>query len=125
MATIPIIQLLRNNNIYSSRDAARSALEGQKNNVPDGGVILARYSGTTGEQMIIKTLAGFVSNISTPENATVTIIDVEGASENVQDAITSAINNLNKEDTAVYGQYVSSVSEAGASFPLLTTISIG
>ena len=112
MATIPIIQLLRNNNIYSSRDAARSALEGQKNNVPDGGVILARYSGTTGEQMIIKTLAGFVSNISTSENATVTIIDVEGASENVQDAITSAINKLNKEDTAVYGQYVSSVSEA-------------
>ena len=112
MATIPIIQLLRNNNIYSTRADARSALEGQKNNVPDGGVILARYSGTTGEQMIIKTLAGFVSNISTHENATVTIIDVEGASENVQDAITSAINNLNKEDTAVYGQYVSSVSEA-------------
>ena len=111
MATIPIIQLLRNNNIYSTRDAARSALEGQKNNVPDGGVILARYSGTTGEQMIIKTLAGFVSNISTPENATVTIIDVEGASENVQEAITSAINKLNKEDTAVVGQYVSSVSE--------------
>ena len=112
MATIPIIQLLRNNNIYSTRADARSALEGQKNNVPDGGVILARYSGTTGEQMIIKTLAGFVSNISTSENATVTIIDVEGAAENVQDAITSAINNLNKEDTAVYGQYVSSVSEA-------------
>ena len=112
MATIPIIQLLRNNNIYSSRDAARSALEGQKNNVPDGGVILARYSGTTGEQMIIKTLAGFVSNISTSENATVTIIDVEGADKNVQDAITSAINKLNKADTAVYGQYVSSVSEA-------------
>ena len=111
MATIPIIQLLRNNNIYSSRDAARSALEGQKNNVPDGGVILARYSGTTGEQMIIKTLAGFVSNISTHENATVTIIDVEGADKNVQDAITSAINKLNKEDTAAVGQYVSSVSE--------------
>ena len=111
MATIPIIQLLRNNNIYSTRDAARSALEGQKNNVPDGGVILARYSGTTGEQMIIKTLAGFVSNISTSENATVTIIDVEGASEKVQDAITSAINNLNKGDAAVDGQYVSSVSE--------------
>ena len=111
MATIPIIQLLRNNNIYSSRDAARSALEGQKNNVPDGGVILARYSGTTGEQMIIKTLAGFVSNISTSENATVTIIDVEGASENVQNAITSAINKLNKADTEEVGQYVSSVSE--------------
>ena len=111
MATIPIIQLLRNNNIYSTRADARSALEGQKNNVPDGGVILARYSGTTGEQMIIKTLAGFVSNISTSENATVTIIDVEGADKNVQDAITSAINKLNKEDTAAVGQYVSSVSE--------------
>ena len=111
MATIPIIQLLRNNNIYSTRADARSALEGQKNNVPDGGVILARYSGTTGEQMIIKTLAGFVSNISTHENATVTIIDVEGADKNVQDAITSAINKLNKEDTAAVGQYVSSVSE--------------
>ena len=111
MATIPIIQLLRNNNIYSTRADARSALEGQKNNVPDGGVILARYSGTTGEQMIIKTLAGFVSNISTPQNATVTIIDVEGASENVQDAITSAIDSLNKGDAAVDGLYVDSVSE--------------
>ena len=111
MATIPTIQLLRNNNIYSTRAEARSALELQKNNVPDGGVILARYSGTTGEEQIIKTLAGFVSNISTSENATVTIIDVEGAAENVQDAITNAINRLNKQDTAVVGQYVSSVSE--------------
>ena len=111
MATIPIIQLLRNNNIYSTRADARSALELYKKDVPDGGVILARYSGTTGEQMIIKTLAGFVSNISTSENATVTIIDVEGADKNVQDAITSAINKLNKEDTAAVGQYVSSVSE--------------
>ena len=111
MATIPTIQLLRNNNIYSSRADARSALELYKKDVPDGGVILARYSGTTGEEKIIKTLAGFVSNISTSENATVTIIDVEGAAENVQDAITNAINRLNKQDTAVVGQYVSSVSE--------------
>lgn len=111
MATIPTIQLLRNNNIYSSRADARSALELYKKDVPDGGVILARYSGTTGEEQIIKTLAGFVSNISTSENATVTIIDVEGAAENVQDAITNAINRLNKQDTAVVGQYVSSVSE--------------
>ena len=111
MATIPTIQLLRNNNIYSTRAEARSALELQKNNVPDGGVILARYSGTTGEEKIIKTLAGFVSNISTSENATVTIIDVEGASENVQDAITSAIDSLNKVDAEEEGQYVASVSE--------------
>ena len=111
MATIPTIQLLRNNNIYSSRADARSALELYKKDVPDGGVILARYSGTTGEEKIIKTLAGFVSNISTSENATVTIIDVEGASENVQDAITSAIDSLNKVDTEEEGQYVASVSE--------------
>ena len=111
MATIPTIQLLRNNNIYSSRADARSALELYKKDVPDGGVILARYSGTTGEEKIIKTLAGFVSNISTSENATVTIIDVEGASENVQDAITSAIDSLNKVDAEEEGQYVASVSE--------------
>lgn len=111
MATIPTIQLLRNNNIYSSRADARSALELYKKDVPDGGVILARYSGTTGEEQIIKTLAGFVSNISTSENATVTIIDVEGASENVQDAITSAIDSLNKVDAEEEGQYVASVSE--------------
>lgn len=111
MGTIPTIQLLRNNNIYSSRAEARSALELYKKDVPDGGVILARYSGTTGEEQIIKTLAGFVSNISTSQNATVTIIDVEGASENVQDAITSAIDSLNKGDAAVDGLYVDSVSE--------------
>ena len=82
MATIPIIQLLRNNNIYSTRDAARSALEGQKNNVPDGGLILATYSSDNG----VKTLLGIVRN-SGSENAQITIMDVEGAAENVQDAI--------------------------------------
>ncbi len=82
MATIPIIQLLRNNNIYSSRDAARSALEGQKNNVPDGGLILATYSSDNG----VKTLLGIVRN-SGSENAKITIMDVEGAAENVQNAI--------------------------------------
>ena len=100
MSTIPTIQFLRNNNIYSSRDAARSALEGQKGNVPDGGVILARYSGTTGEQMIIKTLAGFVSNISTPQNATVTIIDVEGA-----------INNISGETAVEEGKFISAITQ--------------
>lgn len=100
MATIPTIQLLRNSNIFSSRDAARRALDKQKGNVPDGGVILARYSGDTGEEKIIKTLAGFVTNISTSGNATVTIIDVE-----------DAINRLDKEDKAVEGQYVAAVSE--------------
>lgn len=82
MATIPIIQLLRNNNIYSTRDAARSALELYKKDVPDGGLILATYSSDNG----VKTLLGIVRN-SGSENAQITIMDVEGAAENVQEAI--------------------------------------
>ena len=82
MATIPIIQLLRNNNIYSTRADARSALELYKKDVPDGGLILATYSSDNG----VKTLLGIVRN-SGSENAQITIMDVEGAAENVQDAI--------------------------------------
>ena len=82
MATIPIIQLLRNNNIYSTRADARSALELYKKDVPDGGLILATYSSDNA----VKTLLGIVRN-SGSENAQITIMDVEGAAENVQDAI--------------------------------------
>ena len=110
MATIPTIQLFRNSIIKTGRQAAIDALEAQKASVPDGGLILARYS-SDGTENGVKTLLGIVRN-SGSANAELTVIDVEGAAENVQTAITSAINKLNKEDTAVVGQYVSSVSEA-------------
>ena len=109
MATIPTIQLFRNSIIKTGRQAAIDALEAQKASVPDGGLILARYS-KDGTENGVKTLLGIVRN-SGSANAELTVIDVEGAAENVQSAITSAINGLNKPDNAVEGEYVSSVSE--------------
>ena len=109
MATIPTIQLFRNSIIKTGRQAAIDALEAQKASVPDGGLILARYS-KDGTENGVKTLLGIVRN-SGSANAELTVIDVEGAAENVQSAITSAINGLNKPDNAVDGQYVASVSE--------------
>ena len=106
MATKPNVQLFRNSNIISGRSAAIDTLKRQKEYVPDGGLILATYSSDNG----VKTLLGIVRNSGGTE-AQLTVIDVEGAAENVQDAITSAINKLNKADSAVDGQYVSSVSE--------------
>ena len=82
MATIPSVQLFRNSNIISGRSAAIDTLERQKEYVPDGGLILATYSSDNG----VKTLLGIVRN-SGSENAQITIMDVEGAAENVQDAI--------------------------------------
>ena len=110
MATIPTIQLFRNSIIKTGRQAAIDALEAQKASVPDGGLILARYS-KDGTENGVKTLLGIVRN-SGSANAELTVIDVEGAAKNVQEAITSAINKLNKGDAEVEGQYVSSVSEA-------------
>ena len=109
MATIPTIQLFRNSIIKTGRQAAIDALEAQKASVPDGGLILARYS-QDGTENGVKTLLGIVRN-SGSANAELTVIDVEGAAENVQSAITSAINSLNKGDAEVEGQYVTSVSE--------------
>ena len=109
MATIPTIQLFRNSLIKTGRQAAIDALEAQKASVPDGGLILARYS-KDGTENGVKTLLGIVRN-SGSANAELTVIDVEGAAENVQKAIEKAINGLNQVDSPVDGQYVSSVSE--------------
>ena len=109
MATIPSVQLFRNSKIKTGRQAAIDALEAQKASVADGGLILARYS-EDGTDNGVKTLLGIVRN-GGGTNVQLTVIDVEGAAENVQEAITSAINKLNKGDAEVEGQYVSSVSE--------------
>ena len=85
MGTIPSVQLFRNSEIISGRQAAIDALKAQKASVPDGGLILARYS-IDGEDNNVKTLLGIVRN-SRSGNADLTIIDVEGAAENVQSAI--------------------------------------
>lgn len=109
MATIPSVQLFRNSNIITGRQAAIDALEAQKAKVADGGLILARYS-EDGSENGVKTLLGIVRN-GGGTNVQLTVIDVEGAAQNVQSAITSAIDSLNKGDAEVEGKYVSSVSE--------------
>ena len=109
MATIPSVQLFRNSIIITGRTEAIKALDGQKASVPDGGLILARYS-EDGTDNGVKTLLGIVRN-GGGTNVQLTVIDVEGAAKNVQEAITNAINKLNKADTEEVGQYVSSVSE--------------
>lgn len=108
MSTIPTIQLFRNSNLVTGRDAAVNALEGQKGNVPDGGLILARYS-ADGTENAVKTILGIVRNNG--DNSYISIFDVEGAAENVATAITNAISKLDKIDNAVDGQYVAAVSE--------------
>lgn len=109
MGTIPSVQLFRNSIIITGRTEAIKALDKQKASVADGGLILARYS-EDGTENGVKTLLGIVRN-GGGTNVQLTVIDVEGAAENVQKAIEKAINGLNQVDSAVDGQYVSSVSE--------------
>lgn len=109
MATIPSVQLFRNSLIITGRTEAIKALDGQKASVPDGGLILARYS-DDGTDNGVKTLLGIVRN-GGGTNVQLTVIDVEGAAKNVQSAIEKAINDLKKVDAEEEGQYVASVSE--------------
>ena len=109
MGTIPSVQLFRNSIIITGRTEAIKALDKQKASVADGGLILARYS-EDGTENGVKTLLGIVRN-GGGTNVQLTVIDVEGAAENVQSAITSAINGLNQVDAEKEGQYVASVSE--------------
>ncbi len=96
--SIPTIQLFRNSIIKTGRQAAIDALEAQKASVADGGLILARYS-EDGTDNGVKTLLGIVRN-GGGTNVQLTVIDVEGAAENVQTAITNAINDLDSSATS-------------------------
>ena len=105
MATIPSVQLFRNSKIKTGRQAAIDALEAQKAFVPDGGLILARYSINGGEDNV-KTLLGIVRNGGGTE-AQLTIIDVEGAAENVQDAI----KKISGETASQEGKFISAITQ--------------
>ena len=105
MATIPTIQLFRNSIIKTGRQAAIDALEAQKASVPDGGLILARYS-KDGTENGVKTLLGIVRNGGGTE-AQLTIIDVEGAAENLQ----NAINNISGATAFEEGKFISAITQ--------------
>ena len=72
------VKFLRNAALYETREAARTALENNKTLGADGTALLARYGSGTD----VKTLAGLVWSDGT--NYTVTIIDVEGGSSDVE-----------------------------------------
>lgn len=105
MGTIPSVQLFRNSTIITGRQAAINALKDQKEYVPDGGLILARYS-EDGSESGVKTLLGIVRN-SGSGNADLTIIDVEGAAENVQDAI----KKISGETASQEGKFISAITQ--------------
>lgn len=105
MGTIPSVQLFRNSIIKTGRQAAINALEAQKASVPDGGLILARYSDDGGENNV-KTLLGIVRNGGGTE-AQLTIIDVEGAAENLQ----NAIKKISGATASQEGKFISAITQ--------------
>jgi len=79
------VKFLRNQNPFESREAARTALENNKGIAEDGTSLLARYT-VSGE---VKTIVGYVAVVG--ETHHLTIIDVEGGSEDVE-ALRKEIN---------------------------------
>ena len=111
------LRLLRNATLYTSKELAFNALSSMTG-VEDGVPVLARYTEAGKE----KTLLGLYSKIADGTKH-MTIFDfdsdarealeheIQTMSGDITNAITTAINNLDKADTAVEGEYVSSVSE--------------
>lgn len=85
------VRFLRNGNLYSTRDAARTALNGMQSTLTveqDGSVILARY----GSGSDIKTLAGYI--YATDSVKTITIFDIDDAGADVDEKIQEIKNIL-------------------------------
>lgn len=80
---------LRNNNPYASRNTALTGIESKKSLVGDGQFILARYNATESGATVVKTLVGVKAGDGA--NGYLTIIDVEGASADVE-ALRQEIN---------------------------------
>ena len=76
------VKFLRNQTPFESREAARTALENNKTQAADGTALLARYTKTDGQTTDVKTLVGFVAEVNSTKY--VTIIDVEGGSDDVE-----------------------------------------
>ena len=78
------VRFLRNGNLYTTREAARTALSGMQSTLTveqDGTVILARY----GSDSNIKTLAGYI--YATSNVKTITIFDIDDAGADVDEKI--------------------------------------
>ena len=73
------VVFLRNGRLVGSNTAAKEAMQAQLSGLTDGSIILGRYSGATGD---VKTVAGLV--YAKDGVKSLTFIDVEGASAEVQ-----------------------------------------
>ena len=72
------VKFLRNQDVNITRDAAIALLDAHKGEADDGTSLLARYT-VSGE---VKTIVGYVAVVGTTHH--LTIIDVEGGSEDVE-----------------------------------------
>ena len=101
------VKFLRNGALYTTHDEAYEALTGfTLTTEQDGTIILARY----GSGNNVKTLAGLI--YADNSNQTITIIDVEGASSDVE--------KLRQEINAKLGEGVTSANTATAQFEALS-----
>jgi len=101
------VKFLRNGSLYGTHDAAYAALTGfTLTSEQDGTIILARYG--SGDE--VKTLAGLV--YYTTSGHSMTIIDIEGASGDV--------NELRQEINAKLGEGVSSANTVTAQLTALS-----
>ena len=99
---------LRNGNLYASRDVALNALSGDTllNRLNDGEMALARY----GSGSNVKTLAGIM--YKNGDNKSITVIDVEGASADVE--------ALREQMEATFGTGVTTANTATAQLAALS-----
>lgn len=100
------VKFLRNRTPFESRELARQALEDNKGIAEDGTSLLARYT-VNGE---VKTIVGYVAVVG--ETHHLTIIDVEGASGDVEE--------LRKEINAKLGSGITSANTATAQLTALS-----
>lgn len=106
MANIKNVKFLRNGKLYADHDAAFEALSGMTG-LQDGVAVLARYATDDDD---VKTLVGF--SYSGESGTSMTILDVEGASADVE--------ALRQEINAKLGTGVTSGNTATAQFAALS-----
>lgn len=104
------VKFLRNQAPFGTRELARQALENNKGQAADGTALLARYTITDGQTTDVKTLVGFVAEVNSTKY--VTIFDVEGGSEEVEE--------LRQEINAKLGEGITSSNTATAQLAALS-----
>ena len=106
------VLFLRNNNPYASREVALTSIQNHKGDVGDGEFILARYNATENNATVVKTLVGVKYGTGNTTADTLTIIDVEGASADVQE--------LREQMVATFGTGVTTANTATAQLAALS-----